>query len=116
MTETLAEVEAHLKERLDPHTERLVDDFALALKKKLLRSQVKYSRYDGWRMDDWKEKCLSSLISHLRKGDPLDVAAYCAFMWHHGWSTSGARRIPADPTQEAERLMGKQGRGGAGDA
>lgn len=27
---------------------------------------------------------------HIAKGDPRDVAAYCAFMWWHGWSTKPA--------------------------
>ncbi|HEH6364040.1 TPA: hypothetical protein SHS77_005889, partial [Raoultella planticola] len=27
------------------------------------------------------------------KGDPRDVAAYCAFMWWHGWSTKPAEGL-----------------------
>ncbi len=32
---------------------------------------------------------LRSIRQHLAKGDPRDVAAYCAFAWYHGWSLTG---------------------------
>ncbi|HDS7793376.1 TPA: DUF551 domain-containing protein [Raoultella ornithinolytica] len=38
--------------------------------------------------DDWYDDCLQSLWEHIEKGDPRDVAAYCAFMWYHGWVTT----------------------------
>lgn len=33
---------------------------------------------------------MKGLAEHVAKGDPRDVAAYCAFAWHHGWSTAEA--------------------------
>lgn len=35
----------------------------------------------------------------MTKGDPLDVAAYCAFAWHHGWPTA-----TDDDRKEVERV------------
>ncbi len=69
-------------------TEKLVDDFASALKTKLRAAEIKYSYDDGWRGDDWETKCRRDLLRHVLKGDPLDVAAYAAFCWHHQWPTT----------------------------
>ena len=66
----------------------LVARFSAALLAKLKAARVKYGAYDeGWREPGWEADCQKHLIAHLAKGDPRDVAAYCAFMWHHGWST-----------------------------
>lgn len=75
---------------LHPKTKILVGGLANALAAKLLESQQKIiagGRGDGteWAKSDWEEECNLSLHRHVRKGDPRDVAAYCAFMWHHGW-------------------------------
>lgn len=72
---------------LHPATEDLVERFAAALKAKLLAAQVKYGYSNGWQQDDWADKCRTDLAEHVAKGDPLDVAAYAAFAWHHGWPT-----------------------------
>lgn len=45
---------------------------------------------DGWMGSAWMEECQERLAEHVEKGDPRDVAAYCAFMWHHGWRTKRA--------------------------
>ncbi len=34
------------------------------------------------------EQCRNELVEHVKKGDPRDVAAYCAFLWHHGEKTA----------------------------
>lgn len=73
---------------LHPATSDLVDRFAVALKEKLAASERKYGWTDEWAKDDWQERCQRSLAEHLAKGDPRDVAAFAAFMWHHGWSTA----------------------------
>tara|TARA_R100001143_G_scaffold58421_2_gene56291 strand:+ start:4125 stop:4733 length:609 start_codon:yes stop_codon:yes gene_type:complete len=75
-------------EALHPVTADLVDRFASALKDKLHASQIKYGWQDDWTADDWQERCQTSLLEHLVKGDPRDVAAFAAFMWHHGWPTA----------------------------
>ncbi len=69
-------------------TEKLVDDFASALKTKLRAAELKYGYDDGWKGDDWETKCRRDLLRHVMKGDPLDVAAYAAFSWHHQWPTT----------------------------
>ena len=85
---------------LDPATADLVRDFANALAAKLARAQKKYGYTDGWATQDWKDECRQHLREHLAKGDPLDVAAYCAFMWRRGWST-----VSDDEEQAARALI-----------
>ncbi len=76
------------KAPLDQRTSMLVDRFAFALKEKLLESQDKYGWTVDWAKDDWQDRCSRVLCEHLAKGDPRDVAAFAAFMWHHDWPTS----------------------------
>jgi hypothetical protein len=75
-------------ETLHPATADLVDRFAAELKSKLAKAEAKYGYLDDWSKPDWKDDLIESLAEHVQKGDPRDVAAYCAFAWHHGWSTS----------------------------
>lgn len=79
-------------------TDLLVDRFADALKAKLRAAEAKYGWQNGWMKPDWSEDCQRDLALHVTKGDPLDVAAYAAFCWHHGWSTALAH-----PQQGGER-------------
>lgn len=79
---------AYGREPLHANTQILVDRFASALKLKLLRAQHKYGYQDNWSRSDWEAECRDELMRHVEKGDPLDVAAYCAFMFHHGWNTA----------------------------
>ena len=68
--------------------EDLVTRFSAALLEKLKAAREKYGyRGELWRESDWEQDCQQGLLNHLAKGDPRDVAAYCAFMWYHGWST-----------------------------
>jgi hypothetical protein len=75
--------------RLHPNTVNLVARFAGALAVKLAAAERKYGHSDGWASPDWMEECRQKLAEHIAKGDPRDVAAYCAFLWHHGESTTG---------------------------
>ncbi|WP_241723050.1 hypothetical protein [Raoultella sp. HC6] len=75
-------------EGLNPETADLVLRFASALADKLYKAEQKYGRSTDWMKSDWYDDCLQSLWEHIEKGDPRDVAAYCAFMWHHGWVTA----------------------------
>lgn len=97
-------------------TDKLVDDFAEALKAKLHAAEAKYGWNDGWMKADWEAKCQAHLVEHVAKGDPRDVAAYCAFMWYHGWKTTDAGAVAVkQPAQSFEtwfdgdfaRLSGK---------
>ena len=75
-------IDLHLK------TAALVNHFAVALAEKLAKAERKYGYSDGWADEGWEAECRAHLLEHVGKGDPLDVAAYCAFMWHHQWSTA----------------------------
>lgn len=75
------------EEGLHPDTAALVRDFAAALAAKLRKSEIKYGYTNGWLTQNWAGECHAHLYDHLDKGDPLDAAAYCAFMWRRGWST-----------------------------
>jgi len=83
-------ISTHLPGR-NAETDALVDRFAVALKVKLRAAEAKYDWQNGWIKDDWRVECQRGLLLHIGKGDPLDVAAYAAFCWHHGWSTSSQR-------------------------
>lgn len=69
----------------------LVERFSSALLAKLRAAEIKYGRKDDWLSPDWQSDCQRKLIIHVSKGDPLDVAAYAAFCWHHDWSTASAK-------------------------
>ena len=76
---------------LHPRTKDLVTRFAGALAAKLRRAEIKYGYSDGWADPGWQRECIAHLAEHVQKGDPLDVAAYAAFCFHHGWSTATPR-------------------------
>lgn len=76
---------------LHPATADLLRRFALALSEKLTAAQTKYGYSDGWLSVNWMDECRAKLLEHVIKGDPRDVAAYCAFLWHHGESTVSAQ-------------------------
>lgn len=76
-------------EGLHPDTQKLVIDFSQALAEKLKKAQDKYGYENGWKDPAWMEQCRKELLHHLTKGDPRDVAAYCAFLWYHNESTIG---------------------------
>jgi hypothetical protein len=73
---------------LHPDTQDLVTRFATALAVKLHAVELKHGYSNGWKDPNWMDECRQKLIEHLAKGDPRDVAAYCAFLWHHCQSTS----------------------------
>ena len=100
---------------LHPDTQKLVTDFCTALVDKLYKAEQKYGRSTDWKQDNWSTQCLVHFHQHIAKGDPRDVAAYCAFMWYHDWKTVTAPIVPDEITSasapeifeiaaEAERL------------
>lgn len=110
----------HIKEQpapvispdLHPDTQKLVTDFCTALAEKLYKAQLKYGYDADWKQDGWATQCLLHFHQHIAKGDPRDVAAYCAFMWYHGWKTESASGpvVPEEITDESteQRLMGRR--------
>lgn len=79
---------------LHPDTQKLVIDFCTALAEKLYKAQLKYGYDADWKQDGWTSQCQAHFHQHIAKGDPRDVAAYCAFMWYHGWKTEAAQTAP----------------------
>lgn len=79
-------------EGLHPNTVNLVARFATALAEKLAAAERKYGYSDHWAKPDWMDECRAKLAEHVTKGDPRDVAAYCAFLWHHGERTAAAKQ------------------------
>jgi hypothetical protein len=80
-------------------TADLVRRFAGALADKLAKAEQKYGYTDAWMNPGWEEECQKKLVEHIRKGDPRDVAAFCAFMWHHSWRTCSAESRAAQPQE-----------------
>lgn len=101
--------EAKMPDSLHPETKSLVRRFASALAEKLAAAEKKYGYSDGWRDDDWMHTCRQKLAEHLEKGDPRDVAAYCAFLWHHGQSTAPVKLIEFLRTELATRTQTEAG-------
>lgn len=82
----------------------LVNEFAKVLNEKLQAAAIKYGyQADQWLDPTWRTDCIEDLLLHIDKGDPRDVAAYCAFAWYHGWSLTPATTLAqmADQRNEA---------------
>jgi len=93
---------------LHPATADLVRRFSVALAEKLAAAEQKYGYSDNWARPDWMDECRQHLLDHIAKGDARDVAAYCAFLWHHGERTAPAQpvgvpdgwaMVPREPTE-----------------
>lgn len=102
--------------KMHPSTESLVRRFSWALADKLAAAEKKYGYSDGWASHDWMDECRAHLMEHIAKGDPRDVAAYCAFLWHHGESTSAPKAednsaAPSVQAQERQFQVGDRVRG-----
>jgi hypothetical protein len=61
--------------------DELVNKFADEMKRKLL---AKYNEgRSGWDDERWTPgEIRSALLEHAVKGDPVDVANFCAFLWN----------------------------------
>jgi hypothetical protein len=102
---------------LHPDTVELLERFMEALAEKLRKAEEKYGYSNGWKQDDWIDECRAKLLEHLAKGDPRDVAAYCAFLWHHGerTATPTSTAIAAMVIKQAADLVRESLGGRAGD-
>lgn len=95
---------------LHPDTQELVTDFCTALAEKLYKAQLKYGYDADWKQDGWPTQCQAHFHQHIAKGDPRDVAAYCAFMWYHGWKTEPAPvSVPDDEQGKPHPVMAVKG-------
>lgn len=77
-----------MPDNLHQDTKALLLVFASAMAVKLHKAEKKYGYDNSWKNDNWQRECQRDLLVHVNKGDPLDVANYCAFMNFHGWSTA----------------------------
>ncbi|WP_337054050.1 hypothetical protein [Pseudoxanthomonas sp. USHLN014] len=107
---------------IHPATFNLVARFATALAEKLAAAELKYGYSDGWARPDWMDQCRQHLVEHISKGDPRDVAAYCAFLWYHGERTAAlpdqqpAAKQDADWHSVIERALAKAVKADPSDA
>jgi hypothetical protein len=92
---------------------KLVDGFANALRAKLMLAHANGRR--GWQEKDWEHECQQGLLRHVAKGDPRDVAAFCAFMWHHNWITVPAAPATPAPDVSDDAIMAAIKQAGIGD-
>lgn len=100
----------NVPDSLNADSAKLVLDFANALAAKLARAEQKYGYTNGWLTQDWETECRQHMLDHIQKGDPLDVAAYCAFMWARRWSTTApATTIPDDKAPLTREVTEPQG-------
>jgi hypothetical protein len=65
----------------------LLPSFEMVLDRTWEIARLKHG-YEGhtWRSPDWEALWRQEVFEHIAKGDPRDVAIYCAFGWYHGWS------------------------------
>lgn len=98
---------------LHPDTQKLVIDFCTALAEKLYKAQLKYGYDADWKQDGWPSQYQAHFHQHIAKGDPRDVAAYCAFMWYHGWKTETAQPAPElqNPISDRQAIVALEGAG-----
>lgn len=60
----------------------LVDKFAAEMKRKLRRAATQKGR-SGWDDPSWPVYDIKGrLLTHVEKGDPVDVANFAAFWWN----------------------------------
>lgn len=89
ISETIKAMQA---KTIDDHLVDLVSRFSAALLEKLRDSERKYKHASGWTNPDWDDHLRREIRKHIDKGDPRDVAAYCAFAWHHSWSLADSTK------------------------
>lgn len=100
-----------IPEGLHPNTATLVRDFAEAMAKKLRASEIKHGWTANWMRKDWRDELAAELLRHVHKGDPIDVAAYAAFAWFHGWSVAPAETPATSGGQVATIISYTDGEG-----
>lgn len=78
-------------EGMHPTTQKMLVRFFTALAMKMRAAEIKQGFTDDWVALD-ADYLRQELAHHIAKGDPLDVAAYCAFLWAGGQDTSAVPR------------------------
>lgn len=76
-----------IPEGLNPQSSFLIAHFAQAMAVKMRKAEIEYGYTDNWQRPNWEEDCRQHFLNNITKGDPTDVAIYCAFMHYHKWRT-----------------------------
>lgn len=74
-------------EGLNHYTAELMQGFFSELLEKARKAEIKYGYSNTWRDPSWQQEWQRNFLEHVEKGDPRDVAIFCAFAFHHGWKT-----------------------------
>jgi hypothetical protein len=101
-TSAIARINAFLTPVPMPHPDDLaVDAFAVAMKAKLAKKRDEGR--GGWeRPDECPPGRLSALLlSHLEKGDPVDIANFAMMLWHRCEKITPAPQGEPEPQQPA---------------
>lgn len=80
-----------------------VDALALRMKAKLEKQREK--GYGGWDTDCTQERLSELLRQHVDKGDPVDVANFCAFLQARGEGIAAALAATQPAAQDAKRYQ-----------
>ena len=82
-----------------------VDALAATMKAKLAKQRAK--GYSGWDTPEFTQQRLSDMLrEHVDKGDPVDVANFCAFL-----AARGEGIAQAAPAAQGDAEMGWRTRG-----
>jgi hypothetical protein len=73
---------------MSPASRAMLENFFISVVRKFEIAEAKHNWQDAWRDAD-KTLLQAALAGHVRKGDPIDVAIYCAICEVHGWPTYG---------------------------
>lgn len=76
------------REVLEAELRQLCNKFADKMYAKMIKSEEKYNFNGRWKWDYQIPKMQQALAEHVNKGDPIDVANFCAFLDYHGASTN----------------------------
>ena len=87
-----------------------VDALAATMKAKLAKQRAK--GYSGWDTPEFTQQRLSDMLrEHVDKGDPVDVANFCAFLAARGegitHAAPAAQRDALDAARESEYRRGQ---------
>lgn len=93
-----------------------VDALSAAMKAKLAKQRAK--GYGGWDTDCTQQRLSDMLRNHIDKGDPVDVANFCAFLFARGEGISAPVATQGEqpmvnmtpPATARDRWMYEQGR------
>lgn len=109
MTQQERDNPAFMGEPVVPHSDNVaVDRFAKEMKKKLAVARSKGR--GGWEEPDLQLQLSDALRAHTDKGDPVDVANFCCFLWNRGEGIAPAKLPPThvlDVMAEIERALAK---------